>query len=60
MRAVVAAVLVQIGLLTAPDPAQMETAPDLGLHAGPHALQPARRRQDGRAVERRAQLAAAT
>ena len=38
MRAVVAAVLVQIGLLTAPDPAQMETAPDLGHVPVPHAL----------------------
>ena len=38
MRAVVAAVLVQIGLLTAPDPAQMETAPDLGYLPVPHAL----------------------
>lgn len=38
MRAVVAAVLVQIGLLTAPDPAQMETAPDLGYLPVPHGL----------------------
>ncbi|MBI4520373.1 MAG: hypothetical protein HY701_06025 [Gemmatimonadetes bacterium] len=38
MRAVVIAVLMQIGLLTAPDPAQMETAPDLGYLPVPHAL----------------------
>lgn len=34
----VLAVLAQAGLLTAPDPAQMEKVPDLGYKAVPHAL----------------------
>lgn len=33
MRLIVAAALLQVGLLTAPDPAQMEKAPDLGYVA---------------------------
>jgi sugar lactone lactonase YvrE len=38
MRVIVLALLVQFGLLTAPDPAQMENAPDLGYVPVPHTL----------------------
>ena len=38
MRVIVLALLVQFGLLTAPDPAQMENAPDLGYVPVAHAF----------------------
>src|SRR3970282_2519 len=38
MRVLVLALLMQLGLLSAPDPAQMETAPDLGVVPAQHTL----------------------
>jgi DNA-binding beta-propeller fold protein YncE len=38
MRLAAAVLLLQLGVLTGPDPAQMEKAPDLGFHAVEHGL----------------------